>query len=306
MSNNVPALSKGVTRLENAIVTLSGPALATSGIIAGVDILTNNLIARYAPSAGAIAGLVWAICLMLTLDFQVLMLGVRARRIYASSKKGGWQKFGELVLCIAIAAALGYVSLQMGSIFAHMLGTNLTIVQAQADLGINPIALIYERSALVLLLIFLSGWLREHDTPTVGVIEDRVPVTPVPTAIPEQVAPDWREVLQEFAKVQQTTIETVIERTMERVTITQLPQVEQANTPLQIEASAESQNGLISAPARDGMGKIVSYEQSIAAILERDPEATIEQVMSETGCKQKTAEKWMKRLDVPSKKEATS
>src|SRR6266566_8003555 len=104
-------LSHGVTRLEKAIVTLSGPALATSGIIAGVDILTNNLIARYAPGAGAIAGLVWAICLMLTLDFQVLMLGVRARRIYASSAKSGWQKLAELALCVAIAVALGYVSM---------------------------------------------------------------------------------------------------------------------------------------------------------------------------------------------------
>ncbi len=188
MSSNVPALSKGVTRLENAIVTLSGPALATSGIIAGVDILTNNLIARYAPGAGAIAGLVWAICLMLTLDFQVLMLGVRARRIYASSKKSGWQKAGELMLCVAIAAALGYVSLQMGSIFAHMLGTSLTITQAQADLGINPIALIYERSALVLLLIFLSGWLREHDAATVEA-SSPAPSAPAPTAVPEKLHP---------------------------------------------------------------------------------------------------------------------
>ena len=295
MSSNIPALSKGVTRLENAIVTLSGPALATSGIIAGVDILTNNLIARYAPGAGAIAGLVWAICLMLTLDFQVLMLGVRARRIYASSKKGGWQKTGELALCVAIAAALGYVSLQMGSIFARMLGTNLTIIRAQADLGINPIALIYERSALVLLLIFLSGWLREHDAATVEACPP-APVAPAPTVVSEQVTPDWREMLAEFAKLQQTTIETVIERTMERVTITQLPQVDQATIPLQIEAPAEAQKCLNPAPARDGMGKIVSYEQTIAAILERDPGATIEQIMSETGCKQKTAEKWMNRL----------
>src|SRR5713226_8065188 len=234
MSSNIPALSKGVTRLENAIVTLSGPALATSGIIAGVDILTNNLIARYAPGAGAIAGLVWAICLMLTLDFQVLMLGVRARRIYASQTKSGWQKFGELVLCVAIAAALGYVSLQMGSIFARMLVTNLTIIRAQADLGINPIALIYERSALVLVLIFLSGWLREHDAATVEA-SPPASVAPAPTAIPEQVVPDWREVLQEFAKVQQVTIERTLETVMERVTITQTPQVDQVNTPLQIE-----------------------------------------------------------------------
>ena len=303
MNSNVPALSKGVTRLENAIVTLSGPALATSGIIAGVDILTNNLIARYAPGAGAIAGLIWAICLMLTLDFQVLMLGVRARRIYASCKKGGWQKTSELTLCVAIAAALGYVSLQMGSIFAHMLGTSLTITQAQADLGINPIALIYERSALVLLLIFISGWLR-HDTETVEA-STPTPVAPAPTTVPVPAVPDWREMLQEFAKMQQVTIERTIETVMERVTITQVPQVDQASTPLQIEAPAEAQNALANAPvlvdkeneqAALTTGRFASKEQAVAHVLARNPNATIEQVAAEAGCNPRTAEKWYRRL----------
>lgn len=302
MSTNT--LSRSVTRLENAIVTLSGPALATSGIIAGVDILTNSLLARYAPAASVIAGLVWAICLMLTLDFQVLMLGVRARRIYTSKHKSGWCKVGEMALCLAIAAALGYVSLQMGSIFANMLGTSLTIGQAEARLSINPTALIYERSALVAVLIFMSGWLREDDTATA---EARTPaeVSPDPPAVPAPVAPDWREMLQEFAKIQQTTIETVIERTMERVTITSIPQVEQANTSLQIEAPADAQNGLANlesiceqdetaqsiAPSR-----FASKEQAVAYVLARNPDATIDQVAAEVKCNIRTAEKWYRRL----------
>src|SRR5207245_6521874 len=120
-----------------------------------------------------------------------------------SSKKSGWQKFGELLLCVAIAAALGYVSLQMGSIFARMLGTNLTIVQAQAELGINPIALIYERSALVLLLIFISGWLR-HDT---AVVEVSSPAPVAPSTVPAPTAPNCRDMLQTFAKTQKGCME---------------------------------------------------------------------------------------------------
>jgi hypothetical protein len=38
----------------------------------------------------------------------------------------------------------------------------LSIAVATAQLGINPLALIWERSALVLLLIFLSGWFRDE------------------------------------------------------------------------------------------------------------------------------------------------
>jgi len=57
--------------LEDAIITLSGPALAISGIIAGVDLLTGGHILQQSPALA----LAWAICLLLTLDFQVLALG---------------------------------------------------------------------------------------------------------------------------------------------------------------------------------------------------------------------------------------
>jgi hypothetical protein len=160
-----------VNKLENSIITLSGPAIAISGIIAGIDLLTGGTMFK---SVGWLS-LTWAICLLLTLDFQVLMLGAKAKRIYTSAGKKGWQKCGEIVLIILIAAAISSVSVQMQSIIARTQATttytdktgqhtrNLTIDEATRDMGINPIALIWERSALVLILIFMSGWLRDED-----------------------------------------------------------------------------------------------------------------------------------------------
>ncbi len=92
---------------------------------------------------------------------------------------------------------------------------------------------------------------------------------------------------------------------MERVTITQLPPAEQANTPLQIEAPADAQNGLANAPARDELsehvqslttGRFASKEQAVAHVLARNPNATIEQVAVEVGCNLRTAQKWYQRL----------
>lgn len=146
-------------KLEDGIITLSGPALAVSGIIAGVDLLTGGTWMQGFPALT----FAWAVCLLLTLDFQVLSLGARVHHIYLDSKKGGWRKAGEIALAVIIAAAISYVSIQMQSIIARANAVNgLSIAQATSELGINPIALIWERSALVLVLIFLSGWFREE------------------------------------------------------------------------------------------------------------------------------------------------
>jgi hypothetical protein len=159
-----------VNRLENAIITLSGPAIAISGIIAGIDLLTGGSMFKDT----AWLSLTWAICLLLTLDFQVLVMGARARGVYRSSKGGG-RKFTEILVIILIAAAISSVSVQMQSIIARTQATttytdrtgqhtrNLTIDEATRDMGINPVALIWERSALVLILIFMSGWFRDEE-----------------------------------------------------------------------------------------------------------------------------------------------
>src|SRR5258708_38097611 len=65
---NIPPLNETIHALEDSIITLSGPALAISGIIAGVDLVTGGNMLK---SVGWLA-LAWAICLLLTLGFQVL------------------------------------------------------------------------------------------------------------------------------------------------------------------------------------------------------------------------------------------
>jgi hypothetical protein len=146
-------------QLEDGIITLSGPALAISGIIAGTDLLTGGTWMQSWPWLT----FAWAVTLLLTLDFQVLSLGARVHHIYQDTKKGGWQKIGEIALAVVIAASISYVSIQMQSIIARSNNVSgLSIAQATEQLGINPIWLIWERSALVLVLIFLSGWFREE------------------------------------------------------------------------------------------------------------------------------------------------
>ncbi len=151
-------LNSAVTLIEDSIITLGGPALAISGIIAGMDLLTGGSILKQASWLAYI----WAIALLLCLDFQVLALGARAHQIYLSDKTTR-RKIGEIALSFIIAAAISFVSIQMQSIIARVNAVaGLSIEQAAAELGINPIWLIWERSALVLVLIFMSGWFREE------------------------------------------------------------------------------------------------------------------------------------------------
>lgn len=151
-------LKTAVHRLEDSVITLSGPALAISGIIAGVDLLTGGHLLQ---SLGWLST-TWAICLLLTLDFQVLSLGERARILYQSAKSR-WHKSLELGLTVGIASAISSVSIQMQAIITRSSSANVSVDQAARDLHIDPIALIWERAILVLLLIFLSGWSRQQE-----------------------------------------------------------------------------------------------------------------------------------------------
>ncbi len=175
------SLRQAVTGLEDGIIVLSGPALAVSGIIAGVDLVTGGHILQAAPGLT----MTWAITLLISLDFQVLALGVRGMRVYASTHKHVAQRCFEIGLIFAIAAGISLVSIQMQSIIARLSAEGITVDQAAAQLGISMLALTWERSILVLVLIFLSGWLREAPTAIQGAIH-RAP-TPVPTTITEEV-----------------------------------------------------------------------------------------------------------------------
>ena len=279
------SLPQKVRQLEEAIITISGPALATSGIIAGIDILTNNIIARYAPAVGAIAGVVWAVCLMLTLDFQVLTLGVRAHRIYSGSDKKGVQKFFEILLVCTIAAALAYVSLQMGSIFAKMIGTTLSIEQAEAQLGINSIALIYERSAMVMLLIFMSGWLRDTESGQ----EAQQPVTVTAPAQSSISQADMQAILAALSEVQE----------LKHTLVAMVNPGEQATASIPQEADSllSAQDGIDppGEPSGNLVNSRVSYGEPIAALYANNPQITPAEVVKTLGCTYPTAVKWLER-----------
>ncbi len=185
------SLRQAVTGLEDGIIVLSGPALAISGIIAGVDLVTGGNILKSMPGFT----LAWAITLLISLDFQVLALGVRGMRVYASDK-GSARRCFEVGLIFAIAAGISLVSIQMQSIIARVNAENITIDVAATQLGISTLALIWERSILVLVLIFLSGWLREAPaasqptihrgpTPPVGVTEEAMVNAPARAEVPE-------------------------------------------------------------------------------------------------------------------------
>ncbi len=152
------SLKRGAAALEDGIIVVSGPALAVSGILAGIDLLTGGHLLTQFPGLT----LAWAITLMLALDFNVLILGVTARRAWAASNTNGWVKVGQIVLAVIVAGAISFVSIQMQSIIARVNAEGITIDQAATQLGISMIALTWERSTLVLGLIFMSGFLRDE------------------------------------------------------------------------------------------------------------------------------------------------
>jgi len=257
-------LKTAVNRLEDAIITISGPALAISGIIAGVDLVTGGNAMRNIPWLT----LTWAICLLLTLDFQVLALGARAHKVYLSTNKATRRKVFEIVLACLVAAGVSYVSIQMQSIIARSNVAEISIDQAAAQMGINTIALIWERSALVLVLIFLSGWFRE----------DEHEKTPQLEPVEASVNPEVLNVLVE-------KLETL------SITVNQLtnPSMPALPAPTRdAENSLENEQPIYSA-------QFASKEQEIAAILAQRPDASAQEIAQEASCSVRTAEKWMQK-----------
>lgn len=285
-------LKTAVNWLEDAIITISGPALAISGIIAGVDLVTGGNAMRNIPWLT----LTWAICLLLTLDFQVLALGARAHKVYLSDKGSGHKAF-EIILACLVAASISYVSIQMQSIIARANAAEISIDVASAQMGINTIALIWERSALVLVLIFLSGWFREDEHKE------------TPQTTPATVSPDVLNVLVERLDELHVTVQQLTNPSMPalpeqaeslpdapivtwhedgKVDTVQFPGKDPVHVHERNKAPANLQ------PIYDD--RFASKEQEIAAILARKPDASVQEVAQEAHCSERTAEKWINRL----------
>ena len=266
------SLRGSVATLEDSIIVLSGPALAISGIIAGVDLVTGGHLLT---QVGWLT-LAWAITLLLTLDFQVLALGVRGKRVYSSGKTGR-RKALEIALIVIIAAGISLVSIQMSSIIARVNAEGLTIDAAAAQLGINTIALIWERSTLVLVLIFMSGWLRETD--------HQIEQSPGPPAMSDET---MQQILARLAKVDE------LEAQLARVSVQEAPAAlieGPANRKQMDEAPAQSTDEL---PIYNG--KFLSKEPAIRAALAAMPDASVESIAQAVQCSPRTAQRWMEKI----------
>lgn len=252
------SLKRLMAGLEDGIIVLSGPALAISGIIAGVDLVTGGNILKNQPGLT----LAWAITLLLTLDFQVLALGVRGMRVYHSDKPT-FRKVGEVLLIVFIAAAISFVSIQMQSIIARVNAEGISIDQAATQLGISMIALTWERSTLVLVLIFMSGWLREDADP-------------------------------------QSTPKPSLAQTAQPVSVTQVGPVQPA--PLQIEAPGKPESSPANLESSDERrvpmyrGRFESKEPAIRAVLQRHPQASAQEIAQAVQCSPRTAQRWLDKL----------
>jgi hypothetical protein len=300
-------LRSAVYALEDAVITLSGPALAVSGIIAGVDLLTGGTMLR---DVGWLS-LAWAICLLLTLDFQVLALGARAHKIYLSDK-GGWRKGGEVALAFLMAAGISSVSIQMQSIIAIMNSSaNASIADAAAQLGINLIGLTWERSALVLVLIFLSGWFREikHEQGQKASAADRANTHQNDTAAEaiHQLTQQMQELVLSVTQI--TTTVTDVKTTVGQFTQGQGEQrsllsarTRARERPQMVDAEAntlstEGEQEALEAPTtRELQEPGANTGVRVRAALASNPALSDRDVAALVGCSPSTANKWKRRL----------
>ena len=168
---------------------------------------------------------------------------------------------------------------------------NLTIDEATRDMGINPIALIWERSALVLVLIFMSGWFRDEKTH-----EDAPVITPATQPVAPPVSSisetDMQRILSALAEVASLKDEVRQLRTVS---------VQEVATPVnpQLPEHAESVNPLQNAPSDTDdkpMQGLQSYEEIIADLFRDNPQIGDQEAAERAGCSRTTAAKWLKRV----------
>jgi hypothetical protein len=308
----LPSLKPTVNKLEDAIITLAGPALAISGIIAGVDLLTGGNLMK---NTGWMS-LAWAICLLLTLDFQVLALGARAHHIYLS-KKPAWRKAFEIALAVLIAASISFVSIQMQSIIARANSiANLSIEKATTELGINPIALIWERSALVLVLIFMSGWFREEEAHASTAQQANVPVPAPPPASSSISEETMQVILTKISKLDQleqllAAGSVQVSESIDPQPALPAPTGDKDEQGVDTQGNAwehERKTASMNSPQQGVYGKQnTDFGDTIEAILAAHPgeQLTVREVAALAGCSTRTADKWMKRLQPPAQGKTT-
>jgi hypothetical protein len=136
--------------LEEFLVILSGPFLTAGLGIGLVDLLSDGALFVNAPSLLY----VWAIAQTVGVDGQ--MVGTWARVGRAWRKKAWGSVFGFALLGVVLA----YVGFVAALVFAYQQAYHLTIASALGKLHMDTISWLWQRTAVSVGLVCLSGLLR--------------------------------------------------------------------------------------------------------------------------------------------------
>jgi hypothetical protein len=276
---------------DKVINLVLGYLLAIASVLGFMDVLSNGEVLQYA----SWLFYVWLAIMGLGIDFQILLVIGRIPDLFRLEGKKKWVIFS---FNVAFLLLLCYMSVIIGAVFTQHRDVPGTISQAMQALGINTIAFVYERAALATLLLALMAVDRTMER---WRVQQGKPISAiVPATVPD--LDDLIERLDErHAQRMQTTIEMIteilIERTIERVTVAQLPSGEQgANMISSLPASHAAE-----APAAPLPGEQpLSYGAAIEALYKGNPQLTVREIAEQVGCSLSTANKWVHRLKAPS------
>jgi hypothetical protein len=259
-----------------------------------MDVLSNGQVLQYA----SWLFYVWLAIMGLGVDFQILLVIGRIPDLFRVDGKKKWVIFS---FNVAFLLLLCYMSVVIGAVFTQHRDVPGTIAQAMQALGINGIAFVYERAALATLLLVLMAVDRTMERwrmhlPLVGNRVQGVDSTTVPTVSDLDTLVERLD--ERYTVLMQTTIERiteiVVERTIEHVTVAQLPRGEQtvAALPALVEVDEPVE------PVRpEQQGEHVpSYGAQIEALYKQDPHLTNREIAEQVGYSVSTANKWLSRV----------
>jgi hypothetical protein len=136
--------------VEEFLVMLSGPLLTVGLGIGIVDLLSDGALLVNLP------GLLYAWAIAQTVGVDGQLIGAWAR-VAKSFRRGNWW---AALGFIALGALLAYVGFVSALVFAYQTTYHITIADALAKLGIDSVSWLWQRTAVSVGLVCLSGLLR--------------------------------------------------------------------------------------------------------------------------------------------------
>ncbi len=136
--------------LEEFLVILSGPFLTFGLGIGLVDLLSDGALFVNAPALLY----VWAIAQTVGVDGQLVGTWARVGRAF---RKQSW---GAVIGFVILGVVLAYVGFVAALVFAYQQAYHLTTAGALAKLGFDTVTWLWQRTAVSVGLVCLSGLLR--------------------------------------------------------------------------------------------------------------------------------------------------